>query len=428
MASTLTQLKVPSAGESITEVMLVEWRKAEGEFVAQDEIVVEIETDKASMEVPAPVAGTLVKQLKAAGETANVGDVIAEIEPGEAPANAPQDKAAVSEEQPEPQKKAESQTKAESPKKSEQAASIPPKSDPGHVEASIMPAAARLIAEHHLNPSDITASGPGGRLLKEDVQRYIDQQKSGGGAAAKSSGSPAQTNGRREEDVVPMSMLRRKIAQRLVESQQSTASLTTFNECDMSAVMQLRNEYKDAFLKRYGVKLGFMSFFVKATIDALKAIPAVNAEIRGNDIVYKNYYDIGVAVGTDRGLVVPVIRHAERLSFAEVEQTINDLAVRARDRKLSLEELEGGTFTVSNGGVYGSMLSTPILNPPQSGILGLHNIQERPMAVNGQIEIRPMMYLALTYDHRIIDGKEAVTFLRRVKDCIESPSRMLVEV
>jgi 2-oxoglutarate dehydrogenase E2 component (dihydrolipoamide succinyltransferase) len=415
MDKTLTPLKVPSAGESITEVMIVEWQKQEGEFVAEDEIIVEIETDKASMEVPAPVSGTLVKQHKAAGDTANVGEVIAEIEPGENDLQAaPNDKAAAKESQ---------SNKSETDRQKS--------TDSNSAEAAIMPAAARLLAEHNLKAEEVTASGPGGRLLKEDVQRHLEAQKSASKPAAQptaKAGTQPSSPGSREEDVVPMSMLRRKIAERLVHSQQTTASLTTFNECDMSAVMALRKEYQDSFTKKYGIKLGFMSFFVKAAIDALKAVPSVNAEIRGTDMIYKNYFDIGVAVGTDRGLVVPVIQNAERLSFAQVELTIADLAKRARERKLSLEELGGGTFTISNGGIYGSMLSTPILNPPQSGILGLHNIQERPIAINGQVEIRPMMYLALSYDHRIIDGQEAVTFLRRVKDCIEAPARMLVEV
>jgi 2-oxoglutarate dehydrogenase E2 component (dihydrolipoamide succinyltransferase) len=269
----------------------------------------------------------------------------------------------------------------------------------------------------------VRGTGPGGRILKEDVLRHVDRAQAAEPGAADGSSTPG-----REEETVPMSLLRRRIAERLVQAQHTAALLTTFNEVDMSGVSSLRQQYGEAFQKKHGVKLGFMSFFVKATIDALKRIPQINAEIRDNQIVYRRYYDIGVAVGTDKGLVVPVIRNAERLSFAGIEQAINELAARARDNKLKVEELQGGTFTISNGGVYGSLLSTPIVNPPQSGILGLHAIQDRPVARNGQVVIRPMMYLALTYDHRMVDGKEAVTFLRHIKDVIEDPARLVLEV
>ncbi len=426
-----TELKVPSAGESITEVMIVEWRKNEGDFVEQDEPIVEIETDKASMEVPAPVAGKLTKVHKPAGETVAVGDVIAEFDESAQPAAAAKSQKSQQSNQADA-KGQESPTKPDDDDaSSDKASSEKAPSDAG--EAIVMPAAQRLLAQHNLDPATIAATGPGGRLLKEDVERHLREQNgrqsdgNGKAAATRDTAAISPPTGARHEEVTPMTMLRRRIAERLVEAQQNAAMLTTFNEVDMSAVMATRSDFKEHFEKRYGVKLGFMSFFVKAAIDALKLVPAVNAEIRGNDIVYKNYYDIGVAVSTEKGLVVPVVRNAERLSFAEIEQTIGELAARARDRKLTIEELQGGTFSITNGGVFGSLMSTPILNPPQSGILGMHTIQDRPVARDGQVVIRPMMYVALTYDHRIIDGREAVTFLKRVKECVEAPSRMLLE-
>ena len=286
-----------------------------------------------------------------------------------------------------------------------------------------MPAAERALATSGVKLEDVQATGPGGRVLKEDVARAAEAPKK-----QRRRRAAAATAGDREEDVVPMSPLRRKVAQRLVEAQQTAALLTTFNEVDMGAVMALRSAHKDAFEKRYGVRLGFMSFFVKAAIDALREIPQLNAEIRGTDIVYKNYYDVGVAVSTPKGLVVPVVRNAERLSFAEIEGTIADFGKRAQANKITPDELQGGTFTISNGGVFGSLMSTPIVNPPQSGVLGMHTIQERPVARDGQVVIRPMMYLALTYDHRIVDGREAVTFLKRIKDAVEEPARLLLEI
>ena len=415
------ELKIPSAGESISEVQIGEWLKAEGDYVERDEVVVEIETDKASMELPAPAAGVLTKQLRKAGEIVPVGAVIATIEEGPRPAGAPLDRAAAR------------STAAVAP--------VAAKTDGGPsataTEPRVMPAAQRALHEAGLAAADVTPTGPGGRLLKEDVQRHVAaggaapavgraEPAAAGRAESASAGPPA--SGDRHEEAVPMTMLRRRIAQRLVEAQQTMAMLTTFNEVDMSAVLRLREERGEEFQRRYGVKLGLMSFFVKAAIDALKRFPAVNAEIRGNDIVYKNYFDIGVAVSTDQGLVVPVIRNAERLSFAEVEQAIGDLARRAREKKIAVEELQGGTFTITNGGVFGSLLATPIINPPQSAILGLHALQDRPVARGGQVVIRPMMYVALTYDHRIIDGRESVSFLKRVKECVEDPPRMLIEV
>lgn len=401
------ELKVPSMGESITEVFIGEWLKGEGDWAARDESLVEIETDKATSEFPAPVSGTITKLLKKNGESAAVGEVIGYMEEAEKPAGDASKPAASP-----PAKKgdapASAAAKASGDKK-------PGDNKPG--SDKVMPAARRELAERGLSAQDVAASGPGGRLLKEDVQKHQPAQ-------------PAQliAAGGREEEAVPMSPLRRKIAERLVEAQQNAALLTTFNEIDMTAVMAVRQDYKDAFQQKYNIKLGFMSFFVKAAVDALKVIPQVNAEIRGTNIIYHNYYDIGVAVGGGKGLVVPVIRNAERLSFAEIEQTIDNLGRRARENQLKVEELQGGTFTISNGGIYGSLLSTPIVNPPQSGILGLHAIQERPVVRDGQIVIRSMMYVALTYDHRIVDGREAVTFLKRIKDVIESPTRMLLEI
>ena len=293
-----------------------------------------------------------------------------------------------------------------------------------------MPAARRLLEEHGLGPGQVRGTGPGGRVLKEDVQRYLADRERRAAEDERAAGEAGGPDGdyERQEEVVPMSPLRRRIAERLVGAQRDAALLTTFNEIDMTAVMDLRAEYKELFEKRYGVRLGFMSFFVKAAVDALKQIPQLNAEIRDGGIVYKNYYDIGVAVSAKKGLVVPVLRNAERLSFAQLEDAISDFGRRARDSKLTPDELQGGTFTISNGGVFGSLMSTPIVNPPQSGVLGMHAIQERPVALEGNVVIRPMMYVALTYDHRIVDGREAVTFLKRIKEAVESPARMLLEV
>ncbi len=375
------ELKVPSVGESITEVQIAQWLKGEGEQVQKDENIVELETDKATLELPAPVSGILKGIVKKVGDMANVGDIIGYMEEGAVATAGP-------------------------PPPAQAKKSVP--------EARVMPAAARALAEKGLKPEDVAATGPGGRLLKEDVVRH------------ETKAVPA-VNGR-HEDVVPMSPLRKRVAARLVESQQTTAHLTTFNEIDMSNVMALRKQYQEEFQAKNGIKLGIMSFFVKAAIDGLKMIPQLNAEIRGTDIVYKNYYDIGVAVQSAKGLVVPVIRSAEQMSFAELEKVISDFAVRARDNKIAIEELEGGTFTISNGGVFGSLMATPIINPPQSGVLGMHAIKDRPVVVDGAIVIRPMMYVALTYDHRIVDGRESVTFLKRIKECVENPTRMLLEI
>ena len=405
------ELKVPTVGESITEVQMGEWLKGEGDSVARDEVIAKIETDKVTVDLTAPNDGVLSKILVKKGQTANVGDVVAHIEEGAAGAAKP---------------KAAEPAKSEPPKAEARKAEPPPEERPKSTRptippqgfARVMPSARRALKERGLNPDDVEPTGPGGRVLKEDVDRLKEKP------AAKA--APVAQD--RHEEAVAMSPFRKRIAERLVQSQQTAALLTTFNEVDMGAVMELRKTHQEAFQEKYGIKLGFMSFFVKATIEALKLIPSVNAEIRGNDVVYKNFFDIGVAVGGGKGLAVPVIRNAERLGFAEVEQTIADYGKRAKENKLELSELQGGTFTITNGGIYGSMMSTPIVNPPQSGILGLHAIQDRPMAVKGQVVIRPMMYVALTYDHRLVDGREAVTFLKRIKQCMEEPARILLEV
>jgi len=414
------ELKVPPVGESITEVQIGDWLKSEGDSVQSDEILVKIETDKVTVDLPSPATGVLTSIKVKKGQNANVGDVIGYLEEGAAPAKTetsakPAEPAPAAVQSPEPPRPADDSE----PVSRELRDTLPPQGF-----ARVMPSARRALKERGLSADDVEATGPGGRLLKEDVLRAAQKPKPAEPAARPAAGAELD----RPEEVVAMSPFRRRIAERLVESQQTAAILTTFNEVDMSNVMALRKQHQEAFQAKYGIKLGFMSFFVKAVIDALKAVPAVNGEIRGTDIVYKNYYDIGVAVGGGKGLAVPVIRAADRMSFAEVEKTIADFGARAKDNKLELKELQGGTFTISNGGIYGSLLSTPIINPPQSGILGLHAINDRPVALNGQVVIRPMMYIALSYDHRLIDGREAVTFLKRVKTCVEEPTRILLEV
>ena len=407
------ELRIPEVGESITEVELGAWLKKEGEPARKDEVLVTLESEKATVELPAPEAGSITQILKQKGEIAKVGEVIAYLEPGAAVeksnGNEQKQKPAAGDQR-------EAGTKAKA------------KSD----EPRVMPAAQIALAEHGLSPSEVAATGPGGRILKEDVLRHLQEKKPERESLPSTPPAPSpaqrQTGGDREEEVVPMSRLRRTLAERLVQAQHAAALLTTFNEIDMSAVMALRKEYGDSFQTKYEVKLGFMSFFVKACIDGLKQFPAINAEVRDTNIVYHNFYDIGVAVGSGKGLAVPVLRNAERMSFAEIELAIGDFARRAKENKLKVDELQGGTFTISNGGVYGSLLSTPIVNPPQSGILGLHAIQERPVAREGNVVIRPMMYVALTYDHRLVDGREAVSFLKRIKEVLETPSRMLMEI
>ncbi len=389
------EIVVPAVGESISEVQIGEWYVDTDKWVPADTDIVGLETDKATFDVPAPAGGKITRIIKKAGEMAAIGDVIAYFEESEQPAG-------------QAGKSAPAAAPATKPA-AVAAAAEPPK---------VMPAAARELAQRQLSPAQVTPTGPGGRLLKEDVLA----------TELAATSAPLTGTPQRSEEVVPLSPIRRRIAERLVEAQHNAALLTTFNEIDMSGVMELRNQYKDAFQKKYDAKLGFMSFFVKAVVDALNLIPQVGAQLRDNQLIYRNYYDIGVAVGGGKGLVVPVLRNAERMSFAEIELKIAEFGKRAKENKISLEELEGGSFTITNGGVYGSLLSTPIVNPPQSGVLGMHGIVERPIALNGQVVIRPMMYVALTYDHRVVDGREAVTFLRRIKEVLEQPARMLMEV
>jgi 2-oxoglutarate dehydrogenase E2 component (dihydrolipoamide succinyltransferase) len=424
-------LKVPTIGESITEATLGAWKHAEGDYVAVDEPLVEVESEKATFEVPSPGAGILRKILRKAGDTVTVGEVIAEIEPGAREAAAPGKSAGPASAQPASSNGNGRPAAAAAPAAAPAPAPAEPSGDGGALRAP--PSARRMLAETGIAPSEVKGSGRGGRISKQDVVRALEErdQKDVPEARAPAPSpapAPLAVLDSARERVVPMSPLRKTVAKRLIEAQTTAAILTTFNEVDMSQVLALRERFQERFLKQHGVKLGFMSFFVKAAIEALRSFPAVNAEIRGTDIVYKDHYDIGVAVGGGKGLVVPVVRDADRLSFAELEKTIGELAARARDNKLMMKDLEGGTFTISNGGVYGSMLSTPILNPPQSGILGLHNIQKRPVAAGDQIVLRSMMYLALSYDHRLVDGREAVQFLVRVKECVEDPDRILLEV
>lgn len=413
-----TEIKVPALGESVSEATVAQWLKSEGDAVSADEPLVELETDKVTLEVNAPAAGVLRKITVQTGENVEVDAVLGMLEEGATGGNtANENTKPVEKEQ-----NADGSAKAVEPKTDAQTKDVPAKTT-ANAAMALSPAVRKMVDDHGLDASKIPASGKDGRLLKNDVQDFIDN----GGKASSKTTSVAVSNEPREERV-RMTRLRQSIAKRLKDAQNTAALLTTFNEVDMTNVMQLRKEYKDSFEKRHGIKLGFMSFFVKAAIQALKDFPAVNAEIDGEDIVYKNFYDIGVAVSTPTGLVVPVIRDADQKNFADIEGTIVDLGTRARDGKLSMDEMMGGSFTITNGGVFGSLLSTPIINPPQSAILGMHKIQERPMAVNGEVKVCPMMYLALSYDHRIIDGKEAVSFLVRMKDAIEDPQRLLLDI
>ena len=410
-----TEIRVPTLGESVTEATVAQWFKKPGESVAVDEPLVELETDKVTVEVPAPAAGVLSEILAKDGETVEVGALLGQIGEGKGTAPAPKKE--------EPKKAdAKSEPKKEEPKKQEAAAPSKP------ADAEPSPAVRRVAAENDLDVSKVEGTGKGGRVTKADAEEAAASGKADAKPSAPVQAPSASKDESAREERVKMTRLRKTIATRLKEAQNTAAMLTTFNEVDLTDIMALRSQYKELFEKKHGVRVGFMGFFVKACIHALREIPAVNAEIDGEELVYKNYYNIGVAVGTDRGLVVPVVREAQELSLADIEKTINDFGKRARDGALKLEELQGGTFTISNGGVYGSLMSTPILNAPQSGILGMHKIQERPMVVDGKIEIRPMMYLALSYDHRIVDGKEAVTFLVRVKESLEDPQRLLLDL
>ena len=414
------EITVPVLGESVVEATIARWIKKAGDAVAADEPVVELETDKVTLEVPAPVNGTLTDIIAAEGATVEVGALLATMTEGSAPAKAPAKESAPAESKSEPAP-APAPTPAPTPAPAPAASSA---------AQTLSPAVRRLIDENNLNPASIPATGKDGRLTKSDVQDAI-AKGIGKASSPAASSAPAVAGPRNDdprEERVPMSRLRRIIAQRLKEAQNTAAMLTTFNEVDMTELMKLRSEYKEDFEKNHGARLGFMGMFVKAAITALGEYPAVNAEIHGDDIIYKNFYNIGVAVGTPQGLVVPVLKDAQDLSLSDIEKTIADFGMRARDGKLGPADMMNGTFTISNGGVYGSLMSTPIINPPQSAILGMHKIQKRPVAVGDKIEIRPMMYLALSYDHRIIDGREAVSFLVRIKESIEDPRRLLLGV
>ncbi|MBL1420756.1 MAG: 2-oxoglutarate dehydrogenase complex dihydrolipoyllysine-residue succinyltransferase [Alphaproteobacteria bacterium] len=398
------EIRVPAMGESVSEAELVTWNKKVGDAVVADEVLIELETDKVTLEVLAPVSGVLTEILSNDGDVVGPDALLARIEEGDGAAVA----APVVEAAPEP-------APAVAPAPVAAAVSSP-------AASTASPAVAKLAAESGVAASSVAPSGPKGNVTKADMQNAIANP-----APVATAAPAAQDQGAREERV-KMTRLRKTIASRLKDVQNTAAMLTTFNEVDMTAVMDMRNQYKDLFLKKHGTKLGFMSFFVKACVAALKDIPAVNAEIDGGDIIYKNYYNVAVAIGTDKGLFVPVLRDCDQMSFAGVEGAIVDYAVKARSGKLGMDDMQGGTFTITNGGVYGSLMSTPILNAPQSGILGMHKIQPRPMAVDGKVEIRPMMYLALSYDHRIVDGKEAVTFLVRVKEALEDPQRLVLDL
>ncbi len=395
------EIRVPALGESVTEATIAKWFKNEGDAIKVDEPLVELETDKVTVEVPAPASGKLEKINVLAGTTVNVGALLGSILEGAAGTTAPAAKPAPAA----PVAPAPVAVKA--------------------AETTLSPAVRKALVENNLNSTDIAGTGKEDRITKGDVIATLERPASPAPAPVAMPAPPVSSGG---EERVKMTRLRQTIARRLKYAQNTAAMLTTFNEVDMTEVMAMRNQYKDVFEKKHGVKLGFMSFFVKACIQALKDVPTVNAEIDGDDIVYKNYYHVGVAVGTDKGLVVPVLRDADMLSFSGIEKTIAAYGKKARDGQLQIADMQGGTFTISNGGIYGSLMSTPILNAPQSGILGMHKIQDRPIAMNGQVVIRPMMYLALSYDHRIVDGKEAVTFLVRVKETLEDPQRALLDL
>ncbi|MCF8476644.1 MAG: 2-oxoglutarate dehydrogenase complex dihydrolipoyllysine-residue succinyltransferase [Pseudolabrys sp.] len=421
----MTDIRVPTLGESVTEATVGKWFKQPGDAVAVDEPLVELETDKVTLEVPAPAAGVLGEIAAKDGETVGVGAVLGSIKDGAAPSKETTATGA-------PQGRPDTKTSTSMPINAAEEEPTPraaPKSD-AKSDMPSPPSVRKLAAESGVDPSSVDGSGKHGQVTKGDMLAAIER------AAAQPTPvttpvqmrAPSAPDDASREERVHMTRLRQTIARRLKDAQNTAAMLTTFNEVDMSAVMAMRNQYKELFEKKHGVKLGFMGFFVRACIAALKDIPAVNAEIDGTDMVYKNYYHIGVAVGTDKGLVVPVVRDADHLSLAGVEKAINTLGKRARDGALKIDDMQGGTFTISNGGVYGSLMSTPILNAPQSGILGMHKIQERPVAIGGKVEIRPMMYLALSYDHRIVDGQQAVTFLVRVKENLEDPARLVLDL
>lgn len=417
------EVKVPQLPESVSDATLVAWHKGEGDTVDRDENLVDLETDKVVLEVPAPRAGTLVKIVAKDGATVTTGDVLAIIEEGEGP-GAGKGAAKAQNDAPADDADADSGGQQASDRKSAETSDDSDRSG----AAKLSPAVRRLVEENDLDPRDIQGTGKDGRITKTDVLDHLERHDEGDAEAAGDVGAaaPAQAASRRSDRRVPMTRLRARIAERLVEAQQTAAMLTTFNEVDLTEVMALRSRHKETFEKVHGVKLGFMSFFVRAAVEALQKFPAVNASIEGSDIIYHDYHDIGIAVSTERGLLVPVLRDAGELPFGDIEKAVVDFGQRAREGQITMEELTGGTFTITNGGVFGSLMSTPILNPPQSGILGMHKIQERPMVVNGEVAVRPMMYIALTYDHRIIDGREAVQFLVSIKDSLEDPARLLL--
>jgi 2-oxoglutarate dehydrogenase E2 component (dihydrolipoamide succinyltransferase) len=413
----MTEIRVPTLGESVTEATIGRWFKKAGDPVAVDEPLVELETDKVTIEVPSPSAGTLGDIVAKDGETVAVGALLGQINDGAAGAAA---------------KPAAAPPKAAPPSPPPVAAPAPAAKAPP-ADAPLAPSVRKLSAESGIDASTVPGSGKDGRVTKGDMLAAIEKAASAPTPVSQPAASvqvraPSPADDAAREERVKMTRLRQTIARRLKDVQNTAAMLTTFNEVDMSHVMAMRTQYKDVFEKKHGVKLGFMGFFTKACVQALKDIPAVNAEIDGTDLIYKNYYHIGIAVGTDKGLVVPVVRDCDHKSIAEIEKSIGDFGRRARDGQLKIEEMQGGTFTITNGGIYGSLMSTPILNAPQSAILGMHKIQERPMAIGGKVEIRPMMYLALSYDHRVIDGKEAVTFLVRVKESLEDPARLVLDL
>jgi 2-oxoglutarate dehydrogenase E2 component (dihydrolipoamide succinyltransferase) len=424
-----TEIRVPTLGESVTEATIGKWFKKPGDAVKADEPLVELETDKVTVEVPAPAAGVLEEIVAKDGQTVTIGAVLGSIKEGAAgaasTASAPKDRTV-------PAAAGRPDQKTETTKPIAAGATpIQPrtgKEERVATDNAQAPSVRRLGAESGVDPAGVQGTGKDGRVTKGDMLSAIERGPSAPPQPAAQMRAPSSAPDAEREERVKMTRLRQTIARRLKDAQNTAAMLTTFNDVDMSAVMKMRSEYKDAFEKKHGVKLGFMGFFVKACIQALKEVPAVNAEIDGSDLVYKNYYHIGVAVGTEKGLVVPVVRDADRMSIAEIEKTIADFGKRAREGQLAIGDMQGGTFTISNGGIYGSLLSTPILNAPQSGILGMHRIEERPVAVKGQVMVKPMMYLALSYDHRIVDGREAVTCLVRIKEGLEDPARLVLDL
>ena len=421
-----TEVRVPTLGESVSEATVATWFKQPGDTVAVDEMLCELETDKVTVEVPSPVAGTLSEIVANEGDTVGVDALLAQISEGDAKPAAKKDDSAKKDETPDT---AETEKSASSEDVPTAASTSDHPDQRGDVEDA--PSAKKMMAENDLGDGDVQGTGKDGRVMKEDVLKALSTKSEAPApapAAKQAPRAPTAADQADREERVKMTRLRQTIAKRLKDSQNTAAMLTTYNEVDMTEVMALRTEYKDLFLKKHGVKLGFMSFFTKACCHALKEVPEVNAEVDGNEIVYKNFVNMGIAAGTPTGLVVPVINDTDAMSFAEIEKAIAEKGAKARDGKLTMAEMQGGTFTISNGGVYGSLMSSPILNPPQSGILGMHKIQDRPMAINGEVVIRPMMYLALSYDHRIVDGKGAVTFLVRVKEALEDPRRLLMDL